>query len=632
MTLQAISGVVGETGHHNFPQCGGPTPWLTGDRKGCCTTSEWTSAGVALASRGGLVVEVGPGLAVVADARIDNASDLARQLGVDAGAPTEVLIGAAYRRWHDDCTAHLEGDFAFALWDAAARRLLCARDPAGIRPFYYSRTGGAFRFAQSPGVLVRAIGQAPRLRDEAVAAYLFGRVIEAEGTFFEGIQRLKAGHVLVLQAGEIGLRRYYELAPAAPAGRDAAEEFGHLLAEAVRKCATGARQVGALLSGGLDSSSIACVLRDQRRAANAGDLPVFSMAFREPDRSNERPYIDRVLADGGMTPHILELDGYRPLDGLEALLEACDGPTHAPNLACLRQVVGAAADSGVDVLLDGHGGDEVVGHGYGLLSELAARGAWFSLWREARAAADNYGYSSLVLTRRVAAREGRLDARLAAKLLAPFDRQPRTASSGPAHVLSRDLIDRTAFRELLRGFVPPEAAVGEREQHHAVLTSALQPYAFEVHAAFYRSMGVQACYPFWDRRLVEFCFGLPAREKLSGGWSRLVLRRAMAGIVPDPVLKRRDKLDFTVHLARGLVRHHRDRIESLFADGPQNRLAPYCDLAAARTAFAAICADPDAAPGRRVQMVWRAVALGTWLDQPIAVAARLQADAAGVAA
>jgi asparagine synthase (glutamine-hydrolysing) len=614
MAVRQFSGLVGGADSN----CISPSSWLNTARpilsQDRCSAREWRGPGVSLASQGRSPTEIIPGLVIVADARIDNAGDLGRELRLSSGISTENLIAAAYLRWGEDCPAHLEGDFAFALWDAREQCLLCARDQAGVRPFYYIQNGRVLHFAQSPGALMRAMGKRPSLREAAIADYLFGRVIETKGTFFSGIERLESGHVLVLRAGKLTLRRYYELRPAAPAGKDVREEFRHLLDEAVRKRAGGLERVGALLSGGLDSSAIACLLRDQQQAGGNGNVPVFSMVFREPERSNERPFVDNVLAGGGFSSQVLELDGYRPLEQLGALLEACDGPTHAPNLACLRHVVNAAAASGVGVLLDGHGGDEVVSHGYGLLGELAARGAWFRLWREARAAADNYGYSSLALTRRVASRQNGLDAKLVARLLAPFDQAPQTSDHGPAHLLTRDFIDRSDLRERLRSFALPEAATGEQDQHRAVLTSPLQPYAFEVHAAFYRSMGVEARYPFWDRRLVEFCLALPASEKLSGGWSRLVLRRAMAGIVPEQVLARRDKLDFTVHLARGLVVHHRDQIEALFAQSPGSVLTDYCDLGAAHTAFATICADPDGAPGRQVQMVWRAVALGMWLE------------------
>jgi asparagine synthase (glutamine-hydrolysing) len=631
MAVREIAGAIGETALRGdagwaFQQAAASPP----SSDPSSTISEWTGADVVLRSRGGIAVEVFPGLAIVADARIDNAPDLRRELGLVPFVSTEKLIATAYRRWNEDCAAHLEGDFAFAIWDAHERRLMCARDPAGIRPLYYTYHKAIFRFAQCPGFLLRAHQHKLPLRDEALADFLYGRVIDAEGTFYEGIKRLEPGHVLVMRPDKLAQRRYYELSPAEPPGGDVAEEFHHLLNEAVRKRSGGHEHVGALLSGGLDSSSIACLLRNQRQANGQDKVPVFSMVFSEPERSNERPFVDHVLASGGFAAKVLELDGYKPLEGIETLLANLDGPTHAPNLACMSHVVRAAANDGVAVLLDGHGGDEVVSHGYGRLSELAAEGAWLKLWREVRAAADVYGSSSLALTRRVAAGQSDLVGKIVARLLAPFDRASRAAGAGPTHLLTRDLIERSAFRDRLRRFARPEATMGEQDQHRAVLTSALQPYAFEVHAAFYRSMGVEARYPFWDRHLVAFCLGLPAHEKLSGGWSRLILRRAMAKTVPAPILARRDKLDFTVHLARGLVNHHRDWIEALLGQDPGSAIAQYCDLVGARTAFASICADPDAAPGWRVQMVWRAVVLAIWLEMLQASTSTLETDRAAM--
>ncbi len=589
---------------------GGPTslPAAMADGAG-----RWTGTGAALAAAGGAVA-LEPGLAVVADARIDNRADLAAQIGLARSAPIEAVIAAAYRKWGADCPARLEGDFAFALWDAPRRRLLCARDPMGVRPLYYSHARGTLRFAQTAAALAGALSGPADLRDEAVADFLYGRVLDADRTWFAGVARLPAGHSLLFEGGTAELRQFYRIAPArTEPGSDPAETLRELLDGAVARRASGPERVGALLSGGLDSSAIACLLRDRRKGDGGEALPVFSMMFREPQRSNERPHLDAVLAGGGFDPVVLEMDGYAPLAGFEDLLADMGGPTLSPNLACMRHVLAAAAGRGIEVLLDGHGGDEVVSHGYGLLDELAARGAWLSLLREAKGAADNYGRSRLVLARRVAARQQRTDARILARLLSPFDREAARPDRAPAHLVSRDLVSRSRLGERLRGFARPESAGSEQAQHRAVLADPLQPYAFEVHAAFYRSMGIEARYPFWDRRVVEFCLGLPAHEKLSRGWSRLVLRRAMAGIVPDSVLQRRDKIDFTVHLARGLVHHHRDRIEHLFASA-DSPLAPYVDLDRARALFDRIVTAPDAAAGREVQMVWRAVALGIWLE------------------
>jgi len=593
----------------------------------------WSAPGVVLAGGSGPVMLDG-GLTVVCDARIDNRAALGETLGIHSAAPDAALIAAAYRKWGLEAPAHIEGAFAFALWDARARLLLCARDVMGVRPLCYRRDGKGLGFAQSPARLAAATDRARTLRDEAVADFLYGRVLDPRGTWFEGVERLPAGHSLIAERGMVRITEHSRIAPAAvpERGGDSAETFRTLLDHAVARRAEGSETVGALLSGGLDSSAIACLLRDQRRRTGGPPVPVFAMMFREPECSSERHHFEAVVATGGFAPHVIDMDGYAPLDGFEDLLTAMGGPTLSPNLGAMRHVLAAARQCGIDVLLDGHGGDEVVSHGYGLLDELAGRGAWLALWREARGAADNYGRSRLLLTRRVAARSKRIDGRILARLLAPFAREASApAGATPTHLMARDLVHRSRIAERLRLFARPEDVATEQAQHYAVLNDPLQPYAFEVHAAFTRAAGLAARYPFWDRQVVEFCLGLPAREKLSRGWSRLVLRRAMAGIVPSSVLRRRDKLDFTVHLARGLVRHHHERIGDLF--GARNSpLAPYVDLERARSVWTAIVADPDAASGKAVQMVWRAAALGIWLETgcgaQVSGAARLREAAA----
>jgi asparagine synthase (glutamine-hydrolysing) len=595
-----VAGIRGMAGAH-------AKPWA--DR-----ACGWSAAGIAMAGDEGALQYEG-GIVVVADARLDNAAALAATLGLASGASTGALIAAAYRCWGEDCPARLEGVFAFALWDAPRRRLLCARDLMGVRPLFYRSDGAALRFAKSADALATGTDRARTLRDEAVADFLYGRVLDAQGTWFAGVERLPAGHILSFTDGALRLRRFARITPVPfAAGGDIAGTLRQHLDAAVARQAEGCGNVGALLSGGLDSSSIACLLRDRRHRQGGPPLPVFAMMFREPAQSNERRHFDAVVATGGFAPHVLELDGYAPFAGFETLLGDMGGPTLSPNIACMRHVLAAAVERGVDVIFDGHGGDEVIGHGYGLLDELAARGAWGSLWREARGAADNYGRSRLVLTRRVAARQQRIDARIIARLLSPFDKEAvPVARRPPAHLLSRDLVTRSRLAERLRSFAKPEAVGSEQGQHLAVVNDPLQPYGFEVHAALTRAAGVKARYPFWDRQVVEYCLGMPAAAKLSDGWSRLALRRAMAGIVPDSVLQRRDKIDFTVHLARGLVHHHHDRLTDLFG-GDTSPLAPYVDLAKARSLYAALAADPDAATGRSVQMIWRAAALGIWLE------------------
>lgn len=551
-------------------------------------------------------------ITAAADAVLYNGDALGDRLGLGRGASEPQLIVAAYRRWGEDCVDHMEGDFAFAVADAARGKLFLARDRFGVRPLYYRRQGQCFEFASRVGQLAQSEGEAPARRPGAVAAFLLGRVLDHEGTFFEGIYRLPAAHCLRVTSEGVSMRRYWQPGPVPlPRRADLPELFRTTFEQSVRDRLRRTRSPGALLSGGLDSSSIACVARDCLAKGGKGKLPSFSLVFDASGTCNERPFIDAVTRGGGFAPTILDRQDYQPLGDLDAMFAEQDGPVLAPNLACMRPLLARARQSGVGVLLDGHGGDEVVSHGFGRLDDLAASGRWIRLWRECAALADTYGRPTWPTLAAICVRHSRMDARIAARVLRRFD---SAAAGEPLHLLSRECITTSGIREEIRaaGVIDPSA--GEQAQHIATLAAPLQPYAFEVLANAYAAHGVEGRFPFWDRRIVELCLSLPAREKLDHGWSRLILRRAMTGVIPEQVRLRRDKMDFVHLLASGLVRHHHEEISEVLSDGA-GELASYVDLHRARGFYARLAADPCKAPGREVQALWRAVVMGRWLKQ-----------------
>lgn len=551
-------------------------------------------------------------LAVAADAILYNRHTLADGLGLPRTASEPRLILASYRRWGEDCIDHLEGDFAFAVADAARSSLFLARDRFGVRPLYYAQRDHCFEFASRAGQLVRSAGSEPAIRPVAIAGFLLGRVLDHDGTFFDGIHRLPAAHCLRVTSRGAAPRRYWRPGPVQlPRRRNELPElFRATFDECVSDRLRDVARPGALLSGGLDSSSIACVARDRLKCEHAA-LPTFSMTFDAPGTCNERPFIDAVVETGGFASTVLERKDYAPLAELDALLAEHDGPVLAPNLACMRPLLARARDAGVDVLLNGHGGDEVVSHGYGRLDDLAASGRWITLCRECAAVADTYGDRPWPTLAAICARHSRLDARIAARALRRFADVP---VEGPKHLLSRDCLATSGIREAFRAAGAIEPSAGEQAQHVATLAAPLQPYAFEVLANAYGAHGIEARFPFWDKRLVELCLSLPGPEKLDRGWSRLILRRAMSGLIPEQVRLRRDKMDFVHVLASGLVRHHHDEIGDVLSNGA-GKLASYVDLARARVFYARLASDPGAAPGREVQALWRAVVMARWLDR-----------------
>ncbi|MCC7354739.1 MAG: lasso peptide isopeptide bond-forming cyclase, partial [Anaerolineae bacterium] len=285
-------------------------------------------------------------LVLTADARIDNRDELVKALGLasslsDEFSDSELILGA-YQKWGERCPEQLLGDFAFAIWDAKRQHLFCARDPMGVRPFYYHHSALLFVFASEIKAL-HCLSQVPRLLNEMrVADYLVRLFEDRAITFYRDILRLPAAHSLIVaRGGEIRLRRYWALDPSREvrlrSDDEYAEAFLGLFTEAVRCRTRSAFPVGSTLSGGVDSSSVACTARRVLTAAGKQTLHTFSAIFPGlPEKVlpliDERRYMSAVLAMGGFESHYVHADRLSPLTDLDKVLWHMDEAFLAPNL------------------------------------------------------------------------------------------------------------------------------------------------------------------------------------------------------------------------------------------------------------------------------------------------------------
>lgn len=554
--------------------------------------------------------------------RLDNRDEIIGALG---SAPAErgdaALALAAYRRWGETCVERMIGDFAFAVVELASRAVVCARDPFGVRPLFYRAGENAFAFASQPAV-ISSRGLA--LTEEAVAAYLAGLAEAGEATSYADVQRLLPAHRLAWRGGRLRATRYWTMTPADVRGEDPVQGFRARFERAVHDRLVGAERPAAMLSGGLDSSSVALVA--SRRADDA-PLPVYSMVYDRTPAFDESAYIDRVLASGRFEPHRIVCDDHAPLDRIADLFELYGGPFNAAGLPKSRQLYAASAADGVDVLLDGHGGDEVAWHGSGRLSELASEGRWLRL------AAQLPGYGAvfgddpltmfLALYSRYGPRQGPLGRtrglarRIGARWVEPAE--------APAwrRFLSADFLRRTdleaRFEAVAGGPLPPR----DEAHHLAMLTSPAIGLGFELFDAASCAAGGEVRYPFYDVRLARFALGLPAIQKLRRGETRSVLRRAMTGILPEVVRTRRDKTNFATELSGGMARHHADLLRRMSSDG-DGVLASCVDRGALRTGVERLIAADSRLGGDDAQFIWRAAALYAWSTS----AARTRREAA----
>lgn len=572
----------------------------------------------------GPLTMAGGKLAITADCRLDNREELLAQLGVrDRSAADAMLLMQAYLKWGEACPTYLQGDFAFAVWDAERRALFCARDHFGVKPFYYHCADRRFAFASEIGPLLALDGVGRGLSEHQISGFLAGLPDDPQSTLYAEIFRLPARHSMTVTNNQVVLSRYWEIEPSQrPQRSDAADEFLHLFARSVENRMRGTPSVGAMLSGGLDSSSIACMAGLQAAATQKPKLKTFSLVFERGSSMDERPFIDAVLEQYGLDGTLIAVGGYAPFAEFDRILEEQEGTFLAPGLSLTRSVYRTASAKGVTVLLDGHGGDEVVSQGHGYLHELAHRGRWLELWRELHSAANTYGDGMLPLYFKFLAAYGpawriaRMRAkarRLLGKLRRRPSHAPRVAWAG---LVNPGLARRTDLAERFHraAFMPANVSTSEALTHRWLLSTGLVPHAFEVLDKAAANFGIEPRYPFWDKPLVEFCLALPGEEKLRNGFGRHVLRRAMEGVLPPAVQWRRDKIDFTASLVKGMIVNHRDLLDRLLVSD-NDLIAPYVNLPEVNAVYARMLQRPEQATLPDVQHIWRSASLSLWLRQ-----------------
>lgn len=577
----------------------------------------WQEGRVALGVRSRAPVDeclhADPRFVVVADARLDNRTELCAALGLPLSkASNAALVAAAFRAWGEASPGRLLGEFAFAIWDRSAESLFCARDRFGVKPLYYRMTERSFRFASTIGALAADADLAGLPLDDLwVVDFSAGLVTDRTATPYEGIRRLPPAHHLRCAGDRLSIEKYWSFDLIGPISTDLnADAVRTTLSEAVsgRMSATG---VAAFLSGGLDSSSICCLARKELAARSAQDLTAVSIVFDETPEESERHYIEAVLAGGHISPVFVGIPDYRPLGSLSRMLEIQDGPFLAPGLPLMDHAYQAVAAGGFDAVLDGHGGDEVISFGIGRLHELARAGAWLRLLKEISALGAQGNENVLSMFASYVGFHGRgLTARACRGVLS-WLRSARQPSPSVDWISEQWQDDKTAQRHASVLRSDPKFFQSERDHHIAVLSGPLSPYGFETLSHISRSHGLESRFPFWDQRTVELCLRFPSSAKLSGGHTRALLRSAMNGILPEAVRQRADKLEFSTHFVRGLVRDSvmlRDM--SLSRNSGVDR---FVNLSAFSQLIDQLEHPDRAVRAGAAALVWRGAALGLWL-------------------
>lgn len=558
---------------------------------------------------------------LTADARIDNRSELAAALRMDSHEACTLSDGgfilAAYERWGEACTERLVGDFAFAIWDKASQTLFCARDHFGVRPFYYYYAPNRlFAFASEIKALL-ALPEIPGLVNETmVGNYLIGLVDDKAITFYQDILRLPPAHLAALSRNKMVLRSYWHLDPSRElrlrSDADYTEQFRARFFEAVSSRLRSAFPVGAHLSGGLDSSSIACVARNLIPKEKVAAFPTYSAVFDLIPECDERSFIEPVLSLGGFDSHYVYPDKLGPLTNIDDMIYQQDGPfftVHVPTLHS-EGVYRSARESGTRVLLSGTGGDSTVSYGYIYLTELLRGFKVPSFLREAIGLSRHSHIRVQDVIRQFAISPW-VPRRLRSIWRRLHGRGVNVQRLSP--LIRSDFAERTRLLERIQKIQTDDwdPLQSSREFHREELSAGIISYALEILNKAQAARGLETRYPFYDKRLVEFCVSLPSEQKMFQGWSRVILRRAMEGILPKAVQWRKSKADLNPLFIKNLYRFEREKLKSLI-DCEMGPLASVIDVEEARRIFERYNLKPT-----RVDSVdlYRIFLLNKWMAQ-----------------
>ncbi|MGP6089479.1 asparagine synthase-related protein [Antarctobacter jejuensis] len=486
------------------------------------------------------------GCVITADARLDNREALLTALGPDGpGGNTGdgALILRAYLRWGEGCVNHLLGDFAFAIWDPRRQALFCARDHMGMRQLIYNhRPGAHFAFATEPRALV-AMDRVPmRLNEARVVDFLDGALeaIDDEVTFFQDVLRLPAAHCLTVDKNGLRLRRYWRLDPCdrldLPSNEAYEEAFAEVYSQAVRCRLRSPDTPGLLMSGGIDSTSVAVTAAELLAGSGRGPLRTFSGCGTDRERVETR-LIEEAMAMPGLAPTAIRHDAPPPwlLPALRARLDDLEEPFDG-YMMMIAGAYMAAARSGVRVMLDGVGGDTAFSSG-NLLTHALHRRRYGDVVQFARTRVQETGRSSAFWqTLAQAAWVG-----LAPQVLRQWrkDRQNRQSIQHRVKnsLVSPEMIQRHDLAARHLRYQQHHRREGHGQAHHraAAMTSPNLVVARERYDRIAGRLGIEPRDPFCDIRLLTFCLSLPEDQLRRGGYKKHTLRRAMAGRVPDSI-------------------------------------------------------------------------------------------------
>ncbi len=550
---------------------------------------------------------------IVFNGEIYNYIELRQELGVEnfrTHSDTEVIL-LAYRKWGADCVNHLRGMFAFALWDEEKQALFCARDRFGIKPFYYHRSDDTFYFASEPKALLPFLEHIETDLNGFKDYLTFQFCLDGK-TLFKGISELLPAHTLTIKDGTIQIRRYWEVffePDYDHTARYFEEKLRELLADSVRYHLRSDVPVGAYVSGGLDSSTIASIATDyQQPGAMMGFTGKFSAFGEEFDESR---YARALAEQKGFQLFEQDITVEDFIANIRKVIYYLDYPVAGPG-SFPQYMVSRLAAQYRKVVLGGQGGDEIFG-GYtryliayfeqcikgaiegtmhsgnfvvtyeSIIPNLVALRNYKPLlqefWREGLFESMDRRYFRLIN------RAPTLDTEINWSVLEPYSA-------------------RETFLRIFHGNNVRKESYFDLMTHFDFKT--LLPALLQVEDRMSMAHGLESRVPLLDHPIVELAATIPADIKFKNGRMKHILREVVKPYLPEVIFQRQDKMGFPTPLSVWIAGEARDFVLDVFS----SKRALERDLVNNREVLQSLDKEP-----RYGRKIWGLLSLELWQQE-----------------
>lgn len=511
-------------------------------------------------------------LTITADARIDNRDELFSTLNFN-GRPRNTitdseLILAAYEKWGEKCPEKLLGDFSFAIYDKRKQIVYCARDPIGIKPFYYYFKEEKFRWSSEPKAIFEdnTIPKEPNL--PLICLYLLNRFDEREETLYKDVYRLPGSHYMVLQNGHLRKGQYWDIDPnysiRYKTDEEYAEHFQSLFKEAVKVRLRSHGPVGALLSGGLDSSSVVCTaqLLHQEKSIPKNGFETFSLIF-DKFPCDERLYINEVVNKWNLLANYFKYEDHLSSVDFERTNQYLD-VGYFPTLLSYGPALENAKQTGIRVMLDGIGGDELLAVGPYHLADLLSKGKVRKLMLQLQQDVNFFSCStsSLILDYCIKPLIPRPMKSALREVLKPFRGNGIPPWINVAYLKKSGFTER--LKPVVRGIKFPTYA--QKRIYEVLRFGWNVNIALQMIERFMAYFNLESRHPYFDRRIVELLLAVPEEQRWHGKWTKALLRQSMRGILPESLRIRKDKAEFSSTIDLELKNRQTHKVKSLIQE------------------------------------------------------------------